>query len=213
MASAVRDNVEGRHLWQQQRRMTCLASDRGGLLQHGWNFLVRHNVGRRCKQHPWFTGSTTVASCEGKQREKFGPQLRFWCCFRSFGCGASLLALLAASSKRFRSVSFVAGVGSPCAREGRSPTTNAARPSRVVSHSDSVFSLCQGVFLRCSDIAAEAPTRRWPSQCGGICPICFFFSDGPRRRLDVYKCVLVVERCGCVFFSVAVLCSIVLRPG
>jgi hypothetical protein len=83
MASAVRDNVEG---WR---------NNSGGQLG-----LQRIVVGcsstagtSRCSTTSedgasdilGFTDSTAAASCEGKQREEFGPRLRFWCCFRSFG--------------------------------------------------------------------------------------------------------------------------------
>jgi hypothetical protein len=45
MTGAVWDNVDRWRLWQQQWGSTWFAPYRSGLLQHGWNLLVRYNVG------------------------------------------------------------------------------------------------------------------------------------------------------------------------
>jgi hypothetical protein len=89
---------------------TRLAADRGGLLQHGWNHLVRYNVGRRRGQHPWSSDSMVVA--QGKKREETRLQRRFDV-VSELWCGAPLLSILVASLKCFQSVSFVAGVVRP----------------------------------------------------------------------------------------------------
>jgi hypothetical protein len=119
MASAVRDYVEG------QERTTQLATNCSGFFQHGWNHPMRYNVVRPRKRHPCLLAWGWRLHARGSNEVNLdfggGSVLD-----QNYGCGASLLTFLVASSKQFRSMSFVAGV---------------ARPPRVESCSDSVLSL------------------------------------------------------------------------
>jgi hypothetical protein len=175
ITSAVRDYVVWPRSWQRQRGATRLAADRGGLLQHGWNHPVRYNVTRRRRRHPWSASSTTTSSCEESNDRNsvfngdFGVVL-------SFGGGASLHTL-AASSRRVRSVSVVAGVVTPCTREEGSNGGRGEAPARC----DLLWlgvSLRQVVLLCCSGFAAKGPTRWRPSRCGGVYHCLLLFNVG-----------------------------------
>jgi hypothetical protein len=89
---------------------------------------------------------------------------------QSFGCWASLHTFLTVSSKRFRSMSFVAGVARPPrTREEASNGGCGESPTRCELLGLGIFTP-SGSSARCSGTTAIGPTQRWPSRCGSVCP-------------------------------------------
>jgi hypothetical protein len=124
----------------------------------------------------------------------------------SMGCGAPGLSTLAASLRRARSVSIVAGVVTPCTRVEESNGGRGEAPARGELLGLGTF-LRRVVLLCCSGATVKGPTRWRSFRWGGVYPSLLLFGAESRCWLDVFMCVLVGARCGCVFFPVAVVYS------